>query len=112
MKKFLRHSRQHSLRRSGIAAAFVVFAAPAAAGDFAFAAEVDSCLAAVNDRVVLEDSTRVRHLVTHSRLTAIGYALTIETSVFSDDSERRYAVRCVARGRSAPVKLTIDSLGT
>jgi hypothetical protein len=93
-------------------AAVAALAAPAAAADLAYAAEVDSCLAAVNERVILENSNRVRHLVTDSRLTAIGYALTIETSVFSDDTERRYAVRCVARGKNAPVKLAIDSLET
>lgn len=81
---------------------------PASAGDLAFAAEVDSCLAAVNDRVGLEGAERVRHLVTDSKRTAIGYALSIETSVFSADSERRYTIRCVARGGSAPLRLTID----
>lgn len=104
------------LRPFGIAAALLAVlaapAAPAPAADLAFAAEVDSCLAAVNERVILENSNRVRHLVTDSRLTAIGYALTIETSVFSEGSERRYAVRCVARGGNEPVKLTIDSLET
>lgn len=107
MKKPLRH-----FAIPGALAAIAAFPAPVSAGDLAFAAEVDSCLAAVNERVILENSSRVRHLVTDSRLTAIGYALTIETSVFSDDSERRYAVRCVARGNSEPVKLTIDSLDT
>jgi hypothetical protein len=100
------------LRRFVLAVAAVpaiaAFTTPAPAAELAFAAEVDSCLAAVNDRVILENSNRVRHLVTDSRLTAIGYALTIETSVFSADSERRYTVRCVARGNSEPVKLTID----
>lgn len=81
---------------------------PASAGDLPFAAEVDSCLAAVNDRVGLEGAERVRHLVTDSKRTAIGYALSIETSVFSADRERRYSIRCVARGDSAPLKLTID----
>ena len=86
--------------------------APAAAGDLPFEAEVDSCLSAVNDRVISENADRVRHLVTDSKRTAIGYALSIETSVFFADSERRYSVRCVARGNGAPLKLTIDSLET
>jgi len=107
MKKPLRH-----FVVAGVSAAVAAFVAPASAGDLAFAAEVDSCLAAVNARVIPGDANRVRHLVTDSRLTAIGYALTIETSVFSNASERRYAVRCVARGNGEPVKLTIDSLDT
>lgn len=107
MKKSLR-----DFAIAGTAVAVSAFAAPAFAGELAFAAEVDSCLAAVNERVLLGDVNRVRHLVTDSRLTAIGYAFSIETSVFSDDSERRYAVRCVARGTGKPVKLTIDSLDT
>lgn len=82
------------------------------AGDLAFAAEIDSCLAAVNDRVGLEGADRVRHLVTDGRRTAIGYALSIETSVFSADRERRYSIRCVARGDGAPLKLAIDDIET
>lgn len=89
-----------------------IVSAPAVAGDLAFAAEVDSCLAAVNDRVGLQGAERVRHLVTDSKRTAIGYALSIETSVFSADSERRYSIRCVARGDNTPLKLTIDGIET
>ena len=98
-----------------VTAAFSVlaaFARPAEAADLAFAAEVDSCLAAVNEQVILDDSNRVRHLVTDTKRTAVGYTLSIETSVFSDAIEQRYAVRCLARGNREPVKLTIDRIGT
>lgn len=107
---------RNPIRLPGSALAVVVTAAaltrPAAADTLAYAAEVDTCLAAVNERVVRPDAERVRHLVTDSRRTAIGYALTIETSVFSADREQRYAVRCVARGRTQPLKLEIEAIET
>lgn len=81
----------------------------ATAGDkLAFGREVDSCLAAVNDQVDLAEANRVRHVVTDSKRTFIGYALTIRTSVFSGNSEKRYAVRCVASGSSEPMLLRIE----
>lgn len=108
---------QHTHRSATVAAAaallsLTAFSRPAPAGDLEFAAEIDSCLAAVNDRVVLQDANRVRHLVTESKRTAVGYALTIETSVFSGPNEKHYAVHCLARGSSAPLKLRIEDLDT
>ncbi|HEX7719250.1 MAG TPA: hypothetical protein VF389_05540 [Woeseiaceae bacterium] len=84
--------------------------AMAAGGKLAFAAEVDSCLAAVNHQVDLKDANRVRHLVTNTKRTAVGYALTIQTSVFGTDTERRFAVHCVARGSEKPLELRIDEI--
>jgi hypothetical protein len=112
MKKAIDNLPGHFAVIAAIASAFATLAAPASAGDLAYADEVDSCLAAVNERVILGDSNRVRHLVTDSKRTAIGYALTIETWVFSNAIEQRYAVRCLARGRSEPVKLKIDRIDT
>lgn len=112
MKKTLEKFIGHFAVTATIASTFAILATPARAGDLAYAAEVDSCLAAVNERVILDDSNRVRHLVTDSKRTAIGYALSIETSVFSEATEQRYAVRCLARGGNEPVKLTIDRIGT
>lgn len=98
-----------------IAASFLALAVahkPAmATGDkLAYAAEVDSCLAAVNHQVDLKDANRVRHLVTNSKLTAAGYALTIHTSVFRTDTEQRFAVHCVARGSGKPLELRINEI--
>lgn len=84
--------------------------AMAAEAKLAFAAEVDSCLAAVNHQVDLKDANRVRHLVTNSKRTAVGYALTIQTSVFRTDTEKRFAVHCVARGSDKPLELRIDEI--
>lgn len=101
---------QNLTRRITLTAAFMGLgwsAAPAIAGGLEYAAEVDSCLAAVNDRVDVQSANRVRHLVTQSRRTAIGYALTIETAVYRPGGERHYAVHCVVRGSSQPIKLRI-----
>ncbi len=89
-------------------------ALPAAADDdvLTFAAEVNSCVAAVDSHLDLDDAARVRHFVTHTKQTGIGYVLTIETTVFGVASERKYAAYCVAKGDNAPVKFRIDELET
>lgn len=100
-----------SLSPLAAAAALMIGATPAVLagpGDLANADEIDSCLAAVNRHIDLTDAKRVRHVVRESDRTGIGYALTIETSVFANESERRYAAYCVASGSSDPVKFRID----
>jgi hypothetical protein len=87
-------------------------ALPAAGDDSpAFADEVDSCVALVDSHLDLGRAERVRHFVTNTKRTGIGYVFTIETTVFDDASERRYAAYCVAQGRT-PVKFRIDELET
>ncbi|MEX2122694.1 MAG: hypothetical protein WD795_02295 [Woeseia sp.] len=104
--------RNSSLALAPIAVAFTLLsAAPAQAGDdLPFAAELDSCVTAVNSHLDLGGADRVRHLVSNTKRTGIGYVLTIETSVFSDSSERRYEAYCVARGGSTPLKLRIEEI--
>jgi hypothetical protein len=103
-----------ALPRTLLAAGTAIFLLTAAgqqsiAGDkLAFGREVDSCLAAVNNQVDLAEANRVRHVVTDSKRTISGFALTIRTSVFSENSEKRYAVRCVASGSSEPTLLRIE----
>ena len=83
------------------------------AGDrLPFAAEVDSCLAAVNAQVAIGQARRVRHLVSNAKQTGIGYVLTIETAVFFEDSEKKYEASCVASGSNAPLALKIEELDT
>lgn len=77
-------------------------------GELAFEKEVDSCVAAVSRHIDLTDANRVRHVVTQSDRSGIGYALTIETSVYSADTERQYEAYCVASGTGEPVKFRID----
>jgi hypothetical protein len=86
-------------------------AVEAPAGDgLPFAAEVDSCVAVVNTHLDLGSANRVRHLVSNTKRTGIGYVLTIETSVFSDNALRKYAAYCVARGGSKPLKFRIEEI--
>lgn len=96
------------------AVSVVGLALPAAADDDAltFAAEVNSCVAAVDSHLDLGDAARVRHFVINSKQTGIGYVLTIETTVFGVASERKYATYCVAKGDNEPVKFRIDELET
>lgn len=73
-----------------------------------FADEVDSCVSAVNEHIDLSDANRVRHTVVEQKHTGIGYALSIETSVFAAGSERRFSAYCVANGSGTPLKFRID----
>lgn len=99
-----------------IVAAFISVAAsfsPALAEreqKIAFAAEVESCIAAVTRNLELSDARRVRHLVTEQDKRGAAYALSIETSVYSDSAVRTYRAHCVARGPGDPLKFRIDEL--
>jgi hypothetical protein len=97
---------------AAIAIAFFAASNAEAGEDLPFAAEVDSCVAAVNTHLDLGDASRVRHLVSNTKRTGIGYVLTIETSVFSASSERKYEAYCVARGASVPLKFRIEEIAT
>ena len=73
-----------------------------------FAAGLDACVSAVTDRLDLSDAVRVRHTVVEKQRSGLGYALSIETSVFSGNAERRYSAYCVANGAGAPLKFRMD----
>ena len=73
-----------------------------------FAAELDSCVAAVTEHLDLSNADRVRHTVIEKQHSGLGYALRIQTSVFANGAERRYAAYCVANGSGAPLKFSID----
>jgi hypothetical protein len=78
-----------------------------------YAAEVDSCIAAVNAHLDLSGAKRVRHFVSEANNTGLGYALTIETSVVygGNPAEERYEAFCVARGANAPSTFRIEPIG-
>lgn len=80
----------------------------AAAGQAEHHAEVDACVAAVNERVDLDDAERVRHVVNLLRRTGIGRVLTIETSVVTPTQTRTYSAYCVAASDAPPVKFRIS----
>ena len=73
-----------------------------------FAAELDSCVSEVYAHLDLTDAERVRHMVVREKRTGIGYALNIETTVYSDSAPRRYSAYCVTSGDHAPTKFRID----
>lgn len=74
----------------------------------AFASEVDSCIAAVNANLNLQDANRVRHVVTPQQRPGHAYAFIIETWVFTDKNEIRYDAYCVSRGDEAPSSFRIS----
>ena len=92
-------------------AAVVLFGATTASAEGAdelrFASELERCVAAVNEQLELSGADRVRHVVTHSGRSGIGYALTIRTSVFHGDSQSQYSSYCVANGDNEPTKFRI-----
>jgi hypothetical protein len=85
----------------------------AAVGDSPpFAAEVESCIAAVDAQLDLTDARRVRHFVSEAKSTGLGYALTIETSVLSRgvDAEAHYESFCIAHGANEPSTLRVEAI--
>lgn len=83
-------------------------AAHADRGKLAYADEIETCVAAVSERIDLTSANRVRHIVTQSDRNGLGYALTIETSVYADGAEKHYEAYCVASGKSQPTKFRFD----
>jgi hypothetical protein len=114
-----RHPREVSVMKRSIsfpflAASILGFTATAAGADdsaLPYAAEVDSCIAAVNSHLDLSGAKRVRHFVSEANNTGLGYALTIETSVVYDGAAERYEAYCVARGTNAPSTFRIEPIG-
>ena len=94
----------------------LIFGGPATASDNikpAYASEVKTCIAEVGDHANYEGATRVLHNVVITKRTRIGYALTIDTSVYtnSDDTAvRGYTSYCVARGDNRLVKFRIGEV--
>ena len=91
-----------------LAASLLAFTAPAiAANDDEVHAkrEIGSCIAEIGEHADYSDASRVRHRVEVMKRRAVGYKLSIETSVYSGDNEiREYATQCVAFGDAEPVR--------
>ena len=91
--------------------AVIAFAGPAQAdraSDPAYLDEIDSCVAEVKRRLDVADVQRLRHIVTDSKRSALGYALTIRTSVWDGDRENSYKTYCVANGNNTPIKFRFE----
>ena len=109
MKTPTRKTATAIIKHLTILAAFASTTAAAEKGAaFPYADELESCVSAVTEHLDLSNVSRVRHTVVQEKRTGIGYALSIETSVFAGEDERRYKAYCVATGTDAPLKFTID----
>ena len=75
--------------------------------DIAYGNEIDSCIAEFVSRIDVTEADRVRYVVTRSKRSGIGYALSFSSHVFSSEGENSYSVYCVARGSGAPVKFKL-----
>lgn len=77
-------------------------------------AEVRSCVATVGEQASYDDATRVRHAVVGVKERTVGYKLTIETSLYNEDSEtaiRQYATSCVVNGNNVPMQFSMKETG-
>ncbi len=73
--------------------------------------EINACVAAIADQANYDGATYVRHTVVGVKERTVGYKLTIETSVYSDNGDtaiREYATSCVVNGNNAPMKFSIS----
>lgn len=104
---------ENTIRKAAIsvgAIAVMALSAPVMAdrnADIAYVNEIDSCIAEFATRVDLTEADRVRYIVTKSKRSGIGYALSFSTHVYSADGEESYSVYCVARGSNTPVKFKL-----
>jgi len=73
--------------------------------------EINSCVATIADHANYNDAARVRHDVVSVKERTVGYKLTIETSIYSDDGDaamREYATSCVVNGNNVPMSFSIS----
>lgn len=73
-----------------------------------YADELDACVTALRGKIDLEGVTRIQHVVTRFQAQNIGYALSLETSTFAPEAERRYSAYCVAVGKNTPSRLRVE----
>ena len=109
---------KNATARSGIFAAAALLAtlstnAPAADDVVVrYADELDACVAALNERLDLAGVHRIRHVVTKLDTNGIGYALTLRTSTYADESEKQYSAYCEATGTHRPTRLRVRELAS
>lgn len=102
-------------RLKAIIAATLVVTAPGVAladrdSTIRFDDELESCVAAVRDKLDLDGVHRIQHVVTKSSPQDLGYALTIRTSTYADGAEKEYSAYCVTIGKRKPSRLTIEEV--
>jgi hypothetical protein len=77
-------------------------------GEIAEWPEVRNCVAAVDERIDLDNAMRVRHEITEIGDARVGIALTIRTSVIRGGGASNYSTRCIASGHYAPMRLQVS----
>jgi len=109
---------KYAIERSATLAAVVLLltlsaGAPAADDDVVrYADELDTCVTALNERLDLAGVNRIRHVVTKLDTNGIGYALTLRTSTYADDTEKQYSAYCEATGTHRPTRLRVKELAS
>ena len=76
-------------------------------------AEIRSCVTTVAEHANFDDATRVKHAVVGVKERAVGYKLTIETSLYNENTDaaiREYATSCVVNGNNAPLQFSISNM--
>ncbi len=79
-----------------------------------YASEVKSCVAEIRDHVNYGDAERVRHDVVLVKRKLLGYAMKIDTSIYTEsaaEATREYATYCVVNGDHKPLKFEISQTG-
>lgn len=66
-------------------------------------AQIDACVAAVNEGADLRDASRVRHEIETLDRRSVGYKLLIDTTVYGEVGKlREYRAVCVVTHRDTP----------
>lgn len=106
------------MKRQYIVAAFAaaVVGLPAVSAadgvdEIKYRSEVRSCVDEIRGRIDLGDASRVRHDVTLVKEKLVGYAMRIDTAIYTDPdgpAVREYASYCVVNGDHKPLKFEIE----
>ena len=75
--------------------------------------EVKSCVAEIRDHANYDDASRVRHDVVLVKSKLVGYAMKIDTSIYTESADaatREYATFCVVNGNHKPMKFEISEI--
>jgi hypothetical protein len=79
-------------------------------GGYEFDNEIEACVAEVGEHANYGDAVRVQHKIVKVKRALLGYALTIDTAVYSESDDaaiRAYATYCVANGNNKPLRFRI-----
>jgi hypothetical protein len=79
-------------------------------GEQRFQTEVANCLLEVKNQLNVVDATRIRHNITDYKQAELGTAVTIQTSVFTPDSQHDYEIYCQINGDHTPFKFRMKEV--